>query len=191
MRHVYFPVESFIAMVAPMDDGAIQVGMVGNEGMVGVSLMLGARTSSLRGFVQGGGSAWKMGDGPFRQEVDRSPALRQTLNRYLCVLIGQLAQNTGCARFHLVDARLARWLLMARDRAHRNSFFITHEFLSDMLGVRRVGVTNAASALQAAKLIRYSRGNVTILNGRGLEAVACECYRAGDLMYESALGSGA
>lgn len=190
MHHVYFPLESFVAMVAPMADGAIQVGMVGNEGMVGVSLILGVRISPLRGIVQCGGSAWKIGAGPFEQEVDRSPALRQTLNRYLCVLIGQLAQNTGCARFHLVEARLARWLLMARDRAHRNSFFITHEFLSDLLGVRRVGVTNAASALQAAKLIRYSRGNVTILNGRGLEAAACECYEAGDLMYESALGPG-
>lgn len=191
MHHVYFPLESFVAMVAPVDDGAMQVGMVGNEGMVGVSLMLGVGTSSLRGLVQGGGSAWKMREGAFRQEVDRSPALRQTLNRYLCVLIGQLAQNTGCARFHLVEARLARWLLMARDRAHRNSFYITHEFLSDMLGVRRVGVTNAASALQSAKLIRYSRGNVTIVNGRGLKAAACECYRAGEFMYESVLGPGA
>ncbi|MBL8200501.1 MAG: Crp/Fnr family transcriptional regulator [Chromatiales bacterium] len=191
MHHVYFPLESFVAMVAPMADGTIQVGMVGNEGMVGISLMLGVRDSSLHGLVQGSGSAWKIAAGPFRQEVDRNPGLRQVLNRYLCVLIGQLAQNTGCARFHLVEARLARWLLMARDRAHRNSFFITHEFLSDMLGVRRVGVTNAASALQAAKLIRYSRGNVTILNNRGLEAAACECYREEKLMYENALGQGA
>lgn len=190
MRHVYFPLESFAAMVAPMGDGAIQVGMVGNEGMVGVSLVLGVRTSSLHGLVQGGGSAWKLGDGPFRQEVEHSPALRQKLNRYLCVLIGQLAQDTGCARFHLVEARLARWLLMARDRAHANSFFITHEFLANMLGVRRAGVSDAAGALQADRLIRYSRGNVTILNGRALEVAACECYRAGKLMYASGLGPG-
>jgi len=191
MRHVYFPLKSFVAMVAPMADGEIQVGMVGSEGMIGVSLVLGERISSLRGLVQGDGSAWKLAEGPFRQVVDRSPALRQTLNRYLCVLIGELAQNTGCARFHLVEARLARWLLMARDRAHGNSFFITHAFLADMLGVRRVGVTNAASALQARRLIHYSRGNVTILNGRALEAVACDCYRSGKLMYDAALGRGA
>ena len=191
MHHAYFPIECFISMVAPMGDGEIQVGMVGNEGMVGASLMLGVSESSLYGLVQGGGTAWKIGAGPFMQEVERSPALRQKLNRYLCVLIGQLAQNAGCARFHLVEARLARWLLMAGDRAHKKSFFITHEFLSDLLGVRRVGVTNAATALQAGKLIRYSRGNVTILNHRGLQGAACECYRSGNLMYESMLGPGA
>ncbi len=175
-------------MVAPIDESTMQVGMVGNEGVVGASVMLGVNDSSLYGLVQGGGSAWRIGTAAFLRELERSPALRQNINRYLCVLIGQLAQNAGCARFHLVEARLASWLLTTRDRAHGNEFFITHGLLADMLGVRRVGITNAASALQAGKLIRYSRGNVTILNSRGLEAAACECYRAGKLMYESVLG---
>jgi CRP-like cAMP-binding protein len=188
IRHVYFPVDSFVAMVAPIDGSTMQVGMVGNEGVVGASVMLGVNDSTLHGLVQGGGSAWRIGTAAFRQELERSPSLRQCLNRYLCVLIGQLAQNAGCARFHLVEARLASWLLMARDRAHGNEFFITHEFLADMLGVRRVGVTNAAGTLQARKLIRYSRGNVKILNSRGVEAAACDCYRAGKEMYESVLG---
>ncbi|MEO8445264.1 MAG: Crp/Fnr family transcriptional regulator [Gammaproteobacteria bacterium] len=188
MGYVYFPIDSFVAMVAPIDEVVMQVGMVGREGVVGASLMLGVDNSSLRGIVQGGGSAWRISAADFREEAERSPSLRQKVNRYLCVQIGQLAQNAGCARFHLVEARLASWLLMARDRAHGNEFFITHEFLANMLGVRRVGVTNAAGALQARKLIRYSRGNVTILNGRGLESAACECYRTGKEMYASVLG---
>lgn len=188
IRHVYFPVDSFVAMVAPIDKGTMQVGMVGSEGVVGASVMLGVNDSSLYGLVQGGGSAWRIGAAAFGRELERSPSLRKIINRYLCVLIGQLAQNSGCARFHLVESRLASWLLTARDRAHGNDFFITHELLADMLGVRRVGITNAASALQAGRLIRYSRGNVTILNSRGLEAAACECYRAGKDMYESVFG---
>ena len=166
----------------------MQVGMVGNEGAVGALLALGVDHASMHALVQGGGSASRIAAADFLTELKRSPALRQQTNRYLCMLIGQLAQNAGCARFHLVESRLARWLLMAGDRAHGNEFSITHELLADMLGVRRVGVTNAAGALQASKLIRYSRGKITILNRRALEAAACECYRDGKQMYEDMLG---
>jgi CRP-like cAMP-binding protein len=188
LGYAYFPLEGFVALVSPVDGGVMQVGMVGNEGMVGALLTLGVDDATMHAVVQGGGAAWRIGAAEFMEELKRAPALRQQVNRYLCVVIGQLAQNAGCARFHLVEARLARWLLMARDRVRANEFFITHALLADMLGVQRVGVTNAAGALQDRKLIRYSRGNVTILNNRGLEAAACECYREARRMYESMLG---
>ena len=179
MRYVYFPIEGFISMLITVDRRfTLEVGMIGSEGMCGYALNLGGHVSSLRALVQGTGSAWRMKAATFRRHLDTMPGLRQVLGRYVHVVLGQLSQAAACLRFHVVEKRLARWLLMTQDRAHSDSFGVTQEFLAYMLGVRRSGVTIAAGVLQSQKLIRYTRGKMTILNRARLEAAACACYRS-------------
>jgi CRP-like cAMP-binding protein len=179
LRHVYFPTTGFISMILPVDkNAALEVGLVGDEGMYGLPLFLGVDQSSVRAVIQGAGLALRMDAAAFSRALTHSPALQKKLNRYTNVCISQLAQTAACTRFHVVEARLARWLLMTQDRAHTDSFHITQEFLAYMLGVRRVGITKAAGALQKKGLLRYTRGRITVLDRRGLKAAACGCYRA-------------
>jgi CRP-like cAMP-binding protein len=189
VRHVYFPTDSYISLVAPVDGYAgLEVGMIGSEGMYGIGLLLGIDISPLHALVQGAGSALRMSAKRFRRELEDSSVLRHGLNRYLYVLIAQLAQTAACTRFHVIELRLARWLLMTRDRAGSDEFYLTQEFLSHMLGVRRVGVTTAAGSLQKRNLITYSRGVVTIVDRDGLQAAACGCYLADKKTYDRILG---
>ncbi len=176
-RHVWFPTEGFISLVAQVDaHPGLEVGMVGREGVVGTPLVLGVAISPLRALVQGAGSSLRIAVEPFMRELARSPQLRRQLERYLFVLMSQMVASAGCLRFHMIGPRLARWLLMSQDRAHAARFHVTHEFLAYMLGVRRVGITAAAGTLQRAGLITYHRGELTVLDRAGLELAACSCY---------------
>ena len=179
LGHVYFPLEALISLIVPIEGSAgLEVGLVGNEGMFGIPLALGVNVSSLQAVVQGNGAALRMDAAVFGIEIQRNETLHRVIDRYAFVHLSGLAQTAGCTRYHVVEARLARWLLMTQDRVHAGVFHVTQEFLALMLGVRRVGVTRAAGSLQKLGLIRYSRGNITVLDRRGLKAAACACYGA-------------
>ncbi len=177
IKYVYFPNDSIISLISGLSETWwLEVGMVGNEGMAGLAVFMGVNSSSTRALVQGAGTAMRMSSAAVRTEANRLGNLHHLLHRYSHSLLTQVSQSSTCNRFHFVDARLARWLLMTKDRLGAEEFPLTQEFLASMLGVRREGVSKAAGALQAAKLIRYSRGMITVLNRRGLEAKSCECY---------------
>jgi CRP-like cAMP-binding protein len=176
---IYFPTSGFVSLIVTVDDPAIlAVGLVGNEGMCGVSLAMGVNVPRVRAGVQGAGSALSLDTGAFVLACANSRSLTRLMGRYACFQLDQSAQLAACTRFHQIEARLARWLLMTLDRTQTDECNLTHELLSMMLGVRRVGITNAAGELQRRHLIRYSRGNIRVLDRGGLEAVSCSCYAA-------------
>ena len=189
MQHVYFPTDGYISLVSPIDShGSLEISLVGNEGMHGVSIALGIGISSHRATVQGAGYAFRMRAIRFRSEIRHSRALQRALNRYIYARMIQFAQMVVCTRFHIVEARLARWLLMTQDRAFSDELHITQELLAHILGVRRVGITNAAGSLKRRKLIGYSRGTITVLDRSGLEDASCGCYLADKASYDRIMG---
>jgi CRP-like cAMP-binding protein len=177
IRHIYFPNHGLVSLLSMVEErSTLEVGVVGKEGMVGISVFLGASSSLNRALVQGAGTALMMKAGALRKHVGHEGPLPELLRLYTHSLLAQVSQTAACNRFHAVEARLARWLLMTHDRLQTDEFRLTQEFLSDMLGVRREGVTGAARALQQKKLISYVRGQITVLDRTGLEAASCKCY---------------
>lgn len=189
IAQVYFPTGCSISLISSVDTRSrLEVALVGNEGFYGVPVALGLDVAPVHALVQGAGPALRMRAGAFRRELEQLPALRECIQRYIFVVMGQVTQAAGCNRFHVVEQRMARWLLMTADRSRAQSLRITHELLASMLGVRRVGVTQAAMALQGRNLIDYHRGSVNILDRKGLERASCACYRADIAAYERILG---
>jgi PAS domain S-box-containing protein len=177
IRHVYFPSDSLVSLLTTVEGHhALEVGLVGREGMVGVSLALGMDVAPVRALVQGTGTAMRMSAERFRKEFRKSLPLQGELHRYAHAKLSEARQTAACNRFHAVEARVARWLLMTRDRLGSDEFLLTQEFLADLLGVRRVGVSMAAGALQRRNLISYARGKIAILDRKGLQAASCGCY---------------
>jgi CRP-like cAMP-binding protein len=176
-RHVYFPDGCMVSLLAMAErGGGLEVGLVGSESMVGVSLALGAATSPVKALVQGAGSAMRMSTTQFRRELERNRSLQRAIDRCAYVAMATAMQIAVCNKEHVLEARLARWLLMTQDRIASDRFRFTQQFIALMLGVRRAGVNAAAGALQRRRLIRYSRGSMQVLDRRALLAASCSCY---------------
>ena len=177
IRRVYFPDSGIVSLLSAVEERSLlEVSIVGNEGFVGIPVFLGVKTSNNHALVQGAGVALSMKTADFLAECSNGGALTRVLQRYTHSLLTQISQSAACNRFHSIEARLARWLLMTADRMESNKFQITQDFLSNMLGVRREGVSKAAANLQNNGLISYSRGKISIPDRAGLEAAACRCY---------------
>ncbi|MEH2230428.1 MAG: Crp/Fnr family transcriptional regulator [Nostoc sp.] len=178
ITQVYFPDRAVVSIITTMEDGSTaEVGIVSNEGMVGIPVILGDNTTTTTSFVQISGAAMQINADVLRAEFNRGGAIQNVLLRYVQAVYSELAQGAACNRLHTLEERLARWLLTVSDRLESEDFPLTHEFISQMLGVRRSGVTVAASTLSRAGMIAYQRGHISILNREDLEATSCECYR--------------
>lgn len=177
IRHVYFPNNSIVSLLAAGPHHAsLEVGMIGNEGMTGISVFMGVNISRTLALVQGAGTAVRMKAATLHRESDHAGSFHSLLHRYTHSLLTQMSLSSACNRFHPLNSRLARWLLMTHDRIGTDEFRLTQEFMSNMLGVRREGVNKAAGDLQRKQLVRYSRGQMAILDRAGLERSSCTCY---------------
>jgi CRP-like cAMP-binding protein len=178
LRHVYFPTTCILSLLYVMEDGAAaEIAIVGNEGILGISLFMGGGTTPSRAIVQSAGHAFRLKANLLKDEFERFGPTMHLLLRYTQALITQMAQTAVCNRHHSVDQQLCRWLLLSLDRLQSNELSMTQELIANMLGVRREGVTDAAGKLQRAGLIRYGRGKISVVDRRGLEARCCECYQ--------------
>lgn len=178
IRHIYFPESGIVSLLSSVEgDLTLEVGIVGNEGMIGVPAFLGAKTSNNIALVQGTGWALRMTTADFLKECETSNKLQQVVKRFVQSLMAQTAQSAACNRFHPIESRMARWLLMTNDRMKTGIFQITQEFLSNMVGVRREAVNKTAKGFQGRGLISYNRGKLLILDVKGLKAIACDCYK--------------
>jgi len=183
-RHVYFPTGSIISLLTSSKDSPVlEIGMVGSEGMLGLQVVLAVGSVPLQASVRGPGTAWRIAAEPFNRELAGSRALRQSLNGYLQVTLLQFTSEARCVRFHQIDQRLARWLLMTHDRTHADSFNVTQALIAHLMGVRRVGIAKAASTLQRRGIISYVRGVLTIIDRNALESESCGCYETGQTNY--------
>ena len=183
-RHVYFPTGSILSlMTSSKDTPVLEVGMVGSEGMLGLQVVLAVGSVPLQASVRGTGTAWRVATEPFNRELAGSRALQQNLNCYLQVTLLQLSSEARCVRFHQIDQRLARWLLMTHDRTHADSFSVTQALIAHLMGVRRVGIAKAAGTLQRRGIIRYVRGVLTIVDRKALESESCGCYQTTQINY--------
>jgi CRP-like cAMP-binding protein len=177
LRHIYFPTDCIVSLLHVLQDGAsAEIAVVGRDGAIGVSLFMGGETTPSRAIVQSAGYAYRMSGKRLKEEFDRHGQLLHVLLRYTQALITQMAQTAVCNRHHSVDQQLCRWLLLSLDRLSTQELKMTQELIADMLGVRREGVTEAAGKLQRQGVIRYSRGQITVLDRAQLERLSCECY---------------
>ena len=191
LEHVYFPTTAIVSLLYVMENGATaEIGIVGNDGLIGVSLFMGGDTTTSRAVIQSAGKAARMKVADLKAEFKRGGIFQELLLRYTQALMTQISQTAVCNRLHSVDQQLCRWLLLSHDRLETDSLVMTHDLISNMLGVRREGITLAAQKLAKRKLITNVRGTMTIIDRKGLEASVCECYKVVNDEYNRLMGRG-
>ena len=191
MDHVYFPTTAIISMLYIMENGGTaEIGVVGNDGAIGVALFLGGESTTSRAIVQSAGELLRMREADLKAEFKRAGRFQELLLRYTQAILTQISQTAVCNRLHSIDQQLCRWLLLSHDRLQSDRLVMTHDLISNMLGVRREGITLAAKKLAARKLIANQRGTVTVIDRQGLEAASCECYAIVNAEYNRLLGRG-